>query len=70
MFWNNVTIDMKSPTCTLEAALHIEEELFLSNETDRIAKILDSKYKPADLKEPTDNLPQLNDNQKEQLQSC
>ena len=37
----------------------MEEELFVSDETDQIAKILDAKYKPADLKEITENLSQL-----------
>ena len=64
MSWNNVTIDMKPPTCTHKDVFHVEEELFVSDKTDCIAKILDAKYKPADLKELTDNLPQLNDNQK------
>ena len=67
MTWNDVTIDMKPPTCTHKDVFHVEEEPFVSGETDRITKILDAKYKPADLREPTDNLPQLNDNQKEQL---
>ena len=65
MTWNDVTIDMKPHTCTHEEAFHVEKELFVSNETDRIAKILNVKYKPANLKELTDNLSQLNDNQKE-----
>ena len=65
--WNNVTIDMKPPTCICEDAFHVEEELFVYNKTDRIAKILDAKYKPTDLKELTDNLDQLKNNQKEQL---
>ena len=65
--WNDVTIDMKNPTCTKEDSFHVEEELFVNNETDRIAKILDAKYKPANLKEITDNLPNLEDGQKEQL---
>ena len=65
--WNNVTIDMKPTTCTREDAFHVAEELFVSEDTDRIAKILEAKYKPANLKELTANLPQLNDNQKEQL---
>ena len=64
MTWNDVTIDMKPPTCTRKDAFHMEEELFVSNKTDRIAKILDVKYKPADLKELTDNLSHLNNNQK------
>ena len=68
MTWNNVTIDMEPPTCMKEDYFHMEEELFVSNETDRIAKILDAKYKPADLKEITENLSQLTNNQKEQLQ--
>ena len=38
-----------------------------SDKTDRIAKILDSKFKSADLKELTKNLCQLNTNQKVQL---
>ena len=74
MTWNNATIDMKPPvtidmkpaTCTRKDAFHVEEELFVSNETDLIAKILDAKYKPADFKELTDNVFQLNNNQKEQ----
>ena len=67
MTWNDVTIDMKPSTCTREDAFHVVEELFVSNKTDRVAKILDAKYKPADLKELTDNLSQLNDNQKDIL---
>ena len=67
MTWNDVTIYMKPPTCTREDAFHMEEELVVSNETDCIALILDAKYKPAHLKELTDNLTQLNNNQKEQL---
>ena len=45
----------------------MEEELFVSSETDRITKILDAKYKPANLKEITDNLPHLENSQKDQL---
>ena len=64
MTWNDVTIDMKPTTCTRKDVFHVEEELFVSDKTDLIAKILDSKYKHADLKELTDNLSQLNNNQK------
>ena len=67
MTWNNVTIDMKPPTCTKEDSFHVEEELFVSDETDRIAKILYAKYKPANLKEITDKLSQLTNNQKKWL---
>ena len=64
MTWNNVTIDMKPPTCTKEDLFHVKEEIFVSDKTDRKAKILDAKYKPVNLKEIMDNLSQLTDNQK------
>ena len=50
MTWNDVTIDIKPPTCTCKEAFHVEEELFVSDEMDRIAKILGAQYKLADLK--------------------
>ena len=53
---------MKPPMCTRKDVFHIEEELFVSNKTDCIAKILDAKYKPANLKELTENLSHLNNN--------
>ena len=58
---------MKLPTCTHKTDFHVKEELFVSKKTGRIAKILDAKHKPADLKELTDNLSQLKNNQKEKL---
>ena len=67
MTWNDVTINMKNSTCTKEDSFHVEEEQFVSSENDRIAKILDVKYKPANLKEITNNLPHLENSQKEQL---
>ena len=57
---------MKPTTCTRKEAFHVEDELFVSDDTDQIAKILEAKYKPTNLKELTDNLSQLNNNQKEQ----
>ena len=62
--WNNVEIDMKPTTCTREDVFHVAEELFVTDNTDQIAKILKTKYKAANLKELTASLPQLNDNQK------
>ena len=53
---------MKLPTCTRKDAFHVEEEPFVSNERDHIAKILDAKYKPVNLKDLTENLSQLNNN--------
>ena len=70
MCWNNVKVNMKEPTCTIENSFHVEEELFVTNETDRIAKILDAKYQPANLKELTANFPSLTANQQQQLYNC
>ena len=50
MHWQNVEVGMKKSTCTIPETFHIEEELFVSQDIDRIGKILDAKYAPADLK--------------------
>ena len=70
MCWNGVPIDMKPPTCTCKDSFHVEEELFFSDKRDRIAEILDAKYKPANLKELQDNLLQINNNQKNNYTHC
>ena len=49
---------------------HVEEELFITNNTDRIIKILDAKYKSVNLKELTADIPQLTNNQWQQLYDC
>ena len=68
MFCNNVLVDMKPPMCiTWDVSFHMEEELFVSNKIDHIAKVLDVKYKPVDFKTITENLLHLNHKQKEQL---
>ena len=48
----------------------MEEELFVTNNTNCIAKILDAKYKPANLKELTADILQLTNNQRQQLYDC
>ena len=70
MCWNDAKVKMKKPKCTKEDSFHVEEELFVTNDTDRITKILDAKYKLADLKELTDNLPQLTANQQQHSYDC
>ena len=62
MCWNDVEVDTKKSTCTKENLFHVEEELFVSDKTDCIAKILDAKYKLANLKELMANIPQLTNN--------
>ena len=67
MTWNDTEIDMKPTTCTKDTHFHVEEELFVTENADRISKMLDAKYKPADLNEITAGLQHLNDNQRSQL---
>ena len=43
MHWQHVEVSMKKSTCTIPETFHIAEELFVSEETDRIGKILDAK---------------------------
>ena len=40
-----------------EDLFHVEEELFISDRTDCIVKMFNAKYKPANLRELTANLP-------------
>ena len=49
MPWQDMEVNMKESTCPKEETFYIKEELFVLEETDQIAKILDAKYAPADL---------------------
>ena len=49
MHWRDVEVSMKGSTCAKEETFHIKEELFVSEKTDQIAKILNAKYAPTDL---------------------
>ena len=57
----------KTHTCTKEETIHIEEELFVSEETDWIGNNLEAKYAPTDLKKITEDLPQLKQEQQNKL---
>ena len=48
MHWQDVEVSMKELTCTKEETFQIQEELFVSEDTDWIAKMLDAKYATAD----------------------
>ena len=54
---------MKESRFTEEETFHVEEEIFVSRETNWIAKILDAKYAPTDLENIIYNLPQLDKEQ-------
>ena len=66
--WNDVAVNMKSIDATRERSFHVEDSEGLKADTDRIKRILDAKYKKANLKEIIDKeYNHLNDNQKNQL---
>ena len=64
MKWKDVEEIMKESTCTKEETFHVEEELFVSEETNQIAKISDAKYAPDDLEDIVENLHRLDKEQK------
>ena len=61
---------MKKPMCTKEDSFNVEEELFVSDKTDHIAKILNANHQLSNLKELTANLPHLGANQHQQSFNC
>ena len=67
MHWRDVEVSMKGSTCAKEETFHIKEELFVSEETNQISKILDTKYAPADLQKIVEGLPQLDKEQQDKL---
>ena len=69
MYWQEKEVIMKESTCTKEETFHIKEDIFVSEEKDWIAKILDAKYVPADLQKIVEGLPQLDKEQQDKLLS-
>ena len=70
MFWNDIEFDMKELTWTKEDLFHVEEELFVSDETDCMVKIIDTEYKPSDLKQRMANIQKLTIKLKNNYTSC
>ena len=64
MQWNHVIVNMKPSTCKQETYFHVEEQPMIEEETDRISKILDAKYAPANLNSIVGKINHLNDNKK------
>ena len=60
---------MKPPKCTRKDAFQVEEELCVSDKTGPIAKILEAKYKPADLEELMEKLTTTKQQQQQQITS-
>ena len=64
--WDNAEVPMKPVSAEPATHFHIEDES-LNMEFDRIKRILDTKYEPADLDELTQNATHLSLEQRHQL---
>jgi hypothetical protein len=69
MTWDSVEIPMKSRDATLENSYYIHDSPCLEEAAERIKRILDAKYEPANLEEIVANHDHLSDEEKEGLYS-
>ena len=54
MQWQDVKITMKDITRTKDGTFFVHKESFVSEETNQISKILDTKDQPANIQKMTD----------------
>jgi RNase H-like domain found in reverse transcriptase/Reverse transcriptase (RNA-dependent DNA polymerase)/Integrase zinc binding domain len=67
IIWESGEMPMKVRGATRENSLFIKEPVPLMHEAERMSKILDAKYKKADLRKIADSVKGVNDEQREQL---
>jgi hypothetical protein len=67
--WDGIEIPMKSRDATLEDSYFIHDSPCLVEAAERIKRILDVKYEPADLEEVVANCTHLSEEEKEGLHS-
>ena len=65
--WDGVSIPLKPNDATEQEAYHVPDPDKVEDATDRLKKILDAKYVPADLRKVADNCEQLTPQQKDAL---
>jgi len=65
--WDDVSIPMKNVDATAEEAYHVEDSEAIQDATERIKKILDAKYEPADLDEVVNSCSYLSEEEKKRL---
>ena len=65
--WNESVIDIKPPDCTQETSYFLNDSAKIAEDTERMSKILDAKYTPADLRKVANTNAHLTNNQKEKL---
>ena len=65
--WGHVTAPMKAVGDDINTHFYIEDTTGIDDPTERLAKITDAKYSPADLNEIVSDLNHLNASEREQL---
>jgi hypothetical protein len=65
--WDDAEIPMKSTEATIEDSFNINDSFSLEEAADRIKRILDAKYEPANLDEVTNNCTHLTDEERLKL---
>jgi hypothetical protein len=69
IMWDGIEIPMKSRDATLEDSYFIHDSPCFVEAAERIKRILDVKYEPADLEEVVANCTHLSEEEKEGLHS-
>ena len=64
--WEDAEVPMKPPSATVQDSYYVQQEA-LSSEMERIRKILDAKYEPANLEEVAESCEHLTKSQRKQL---
>ena len=67
--WDEVSVPMKSRDATFENSYHLDDSGHAADATDRMHKILDAKYEPADLEEVVESCKHLDDDERDALLS-
>ena len=65
--WQDAEIPMKLPNATINSDFYIQDNSLIENETNRIKKILDAKYEPANLEEIAESALHLSKEEQQQL---
>mgnify|MGYP006200624585 CR=1 FL=1 len=67
MQWEDAEVPMKDVDCTLQTTFFIKESAAVQEATERITRILDAKYQPANLEEVVQKSTHLSESQQEGL---
>ena len=67
--WDKVSVPMKSIDCNVDdfSSYHVQDSETLEEETERLKRILDAKYSPADLDALTQDMDNLSEDEQTKL---